>query len=227
MRVALIPARGGSKRIPKKNIKKFNNKAVINYPLEAIKKSGLFDRVFVSTDSKEIAQVVNDLSDDCEIHYRSGYADDFSSTIDVVREFIDNSALELQQNENLDICCIYPVTPFLEHHYLIDSYNLFKSTNMDYCFAVTNFPTSIDRAIFVENNISKTLFDNEKNRTQDCLEYFYDVGQFYWGSKAAWKKVESIHNNSIVFKIPNYKVIDIDNVDDWKRAEFLYNYLYK
>lgn len=221
MKVAVIPARGGSKRIPRKNIKVFGDKPMIAYAITAAKKSGLFDRILVSTDDSEIANIANEWGAETPFVRPVELANDYAATVPVVAHAIQEcEALGWQIDY---ACCIYPAVPFLEIEDLQGSYKQIELSDADYCFPVTEFPSSIQRAL--KRNTVGTLQpfypEFELVRTQDLERAFYDAGQFYWGRKDAWFSNPRVHSSGLGFVIPNWRVVDIDTPEDWDRAERL------
>jgi pseudaminic acid cytidylyltransferase len=219
MNIAVIPARGGSKRIPRKNIKNFGGKPMIAYAITAAQKSGLFEHVLVSTDDHEIAEIANALGAETPFVRPAELANDYTATVPVVSHAI--KACEDLGWHFSNVCCIYPGVPFIE---LVDLQGAFKELsqgNADYCFPVTEFPSAIQRAL--KRNIDGVMQpfypEHELTRTQDLEPAFYDAGQFYWGRKEAWLNNPRIHSNGVGYVIPSWRVVDIDTPEDWDRAE--------
>lgn len=221
MKVAVIPARGGSKRIPRKNIKVFGDKPMISYAITAAKKSGLFDRIVVSTDDLEIASIANEWGAETPFVRPGELANDYTATVPVIAHAIQEcEALGWQIDY---ACCIYPAVPFVEVADLQGAYKQIEFSDADYCFPVTEFPSAIQRAM--KRNMGGTMQpfypENELIRTQDLDAAFYDAGQFYWGKKDAWFLNPRVHSNGLGFVIPSWRVVDIDTPEDWDRAERL------
>ena len=221
MNIAIIPARGGSKRIPRKNIKVFCGQPMIAYAIKAAQDSGLFERVLVSTDDAEIKTIANSFGAETPFVRPAELANDFTATVPVV-------AHAIQACENLgwqfsNVCCIYPGVPFIEVEDLKASLAQFSESGADYCFPVTEFPAAIQRALKHNSNGMMAPFypEYELTRTQDLETAFYDAGQFYWGTKQAWLTNSRIHRSGIGFEIPNWRAVDIDTPADWERAERL------
>lgn len=220
MNIAIIPARGGSKRIPKKNIKLFNGKPLIAYSIEVAKQSGLFDRIIVSTDDEEIASVAKHLGAEVPFIRPQELSDDFTGTNQVVAHTI-TWLNENNINPNF-VCCIYATAVFLESSYLIDGFNRLTKSNKTYAFSVTSFPYPIFRALKINSNETTEMFwpEHLATRSQDLPEAFHDVGQFYWGKPEGFLKDISIFSSdSIAIKIPRHLTQDIDTLEDWKLAE--------
>ena len=223
MIVAVIPARGGSKRIKKKNIKNFLNKPIIYYPIKQIQKSKLFDKIIVSTDNKEISEISKKFGAEILFKRPKKLSNDYATTQEVI---IHAVKWLTKNNYNPDmICCIYPTSVFINSHDLKESYKLFIKKKWNFIFSATNYLYPIQRAFYQKKNGSIKMFrpKNYFKRSQDLVKVYHDAGQFYWGASNAWKKKkEIIKAKSSIYVMPSYRVIDIDNKDDWKRAELLY-----
>lgn len=222
MNVAIIPARGGSKRIPRKNIKTFCGQPIIGYAIETAKLSGLFDRIVISTDDAEIAIIAKNFGAEVPFFRPEKLSDDYAGTKEVIQHcigFMENSGYELN-----DICCLYPCTPLLRAQDLIVSYQKFKKTENTFCFPVIEFPSSVMRSLIMEidGNLSPLFPENVKKRTQDTTQAFYDAGQFYWGNNKRWLSSEPIHMNAVGHIMNKWKAIDIDTPEDWSNAETLF-----
>ena len=221
MKIAVIPARGGSKRIPRKNIKSFGGKPMIAYAITAARNSGLFDHVLVSTDDTEIESIANEYGAETPFVRPAELANDFTPTVPVISHAI--GACE-DFGWQLDyVCCIYPGVPFLEAADLTGAYEQIACSKADYCFPVTEFPSAIQRALKKNMDGSMQPFypEFEITRTQDLELAYYDAGQFYWGRKSAWLNNPRVHSSGIGYVIPNWRVVDIDTPEDWIRAERL------
>jgi pseudaminic acid cytidylyltransferase len=223
MNIAIIPARGGSKRIPRKNIKKFCGKPMIAYAISASKESGLFEHVVVSTDDEEIAQIANVFGAETPFSRPAELANDYTATVPVIAHAI-NACRNLGWKFN-QVCCIYPAVPFIQIDDLRDSLALMNKGESDYCYPVTEYPSTIQRALKLLNNGKMKPFypEFELIRTQDLESTYYDAGQFYWGNTDAWLTNSKIHSSGLGYAIPNWRVIDIDTPGDWLRAEILFN----
>lgn len=221
MNIAVIPARGGSKRIPRKNIKLFSGKPMIAYAITAAKKSGLFDHVLVSTDDEEIATVAKTFGAETPFVRPEELANDYTATVPVVAHAIQ--ACEELGWHFSNVCCIYPGVPFIDVDDLQGSLKRLETGGVDYCFPVTEFPSAIQRALKQGNDGVMQAFypEFELTRTQDLEPAFYDAGQFYWGKKEAWLNNPKIHSSGAGYVIPSWRVVDIDTPADWDRAERL------
>jgi pseudaminic acid cytidylyltransferase len=219
MNIAIIPARGGSKRIPRKNIKAFCGQPMIAYAIKAAQAADLFEHVLVSTDDAEIQIIANSLGAETPFVRPAELANDFTATVPVVAHAIQ--ACEALGWQFSNVCCIYPGVPFIEVGDLKGSLAQLSESGADYCFPVTEFPSVIQRALKHKSNGLMTPFypEYELTRTQDLEAAFYDAGQFYWGTKKAWLSNIHVLSNGIGFEIPNWRVVDIDTPKDWERAE--------
>ena len=225
MNIAIIPARGGSKRIPRKNIKEFCGKPMLAYAINAAKESGLFNHVIVSTDDAEIAQIANKCGALTPFVRPCELANDYTPTVPVISHAIYAVRDLGWQFEN--VCCIYPSVPFIQINDLIDTLKHIIKNNVSFCFPITNFPSSIQRAFRILNDgrLAPFNLEFENVRTQDIEEAYYDAGQFYWGTAETWLTKSNIHSNGLGHLIPNWRVVDIDTPEDWLRAELLYGFL--
>jgi pseudaminic acid cytidylyltransferase len=205
MKIAIIPARGGSKRIPKKNIKDFHGRPLIAYSIQAALKSKLFDKIIVSTDDEAIAQVARSLG--AQILKRpKELADDFTPTIPVIAHAIKASCSHL--NEIEAVCCIYATAPFVQASFLQVAYQKLLTCKASYCFSATTFAFPIQRAIKLENERVTMLEPQYFNtRSQDLEEAYHDAGQFYFGLPSAWLERKMLFSkDSTIIKLPRYLV---------------------
>jgi pseudaminic acid cytidylyltransferase len=225
MNIAIIPARGGSKRIPRKNIKEFAGLPIISHSIKAALECGLFDKVIVSTDDEEIASVAQEFGADVPFMRPSNLSDDHTATIPVIAH-----AIQTLQNDYVidNVCCIYATAPFVRSSDLIDAYNALLTHNKQYAFPVTTFPFPIQRGVKrdVEGNIEMFNPQHFATRSQDLEEAYHDVGQFYWGRAAAWLEGKPIFSDAATtIVLPRHLVQDIDTPEDWIRAELMYKVL--
>jgi pseudaminic acid cytidylyltransferase len=221
MNIAVIPARGGSKRIPRKNIKVFGGEPMIAYAIRAAKNSGLFDHVLVSTDDAEITTIANEWGAETPFARPAELANDFTATVPVVAHAIQ--ACEALGWSFDNVCCIYPGVPLIEVEDLQGAFEQLEAGSADYCFPVTEFPSAIQRALKKNSDGVMQPFypEFELARSQDLESAYYDAGQFYWGKKKAWLSNPRIHSNGAGYVIPSWRVVDIDTPEDWDRAELL------
>jgi len=228
MNICIIPARGGSKRIPRKNIKIFNGKPIIAYSIEAALSSGCFDKVIVSTDDNEIAQVVKEFGAEVPFIRPAEISNDLASTNSVISHAIN--WMENQGNLINHVCCLYATAPFIEPNTISKAYKIFKNMDADFCFGVTSFPFPIQRAIKIRQNGKVELFQPEHfhSRSQDLDETYHDAGQFYWGTKQSFNSDISILSKIVIpYILPRHLVQDIDSTEDWIRAEIMHEVIQK
>ena len=224
MNVAIIPARGGSKRIPRKNIKQFCGKPMIAWSIEVALESECFERVIVSTDDDEIASVARDFGAEVPFLRPIKLADDQTPTIPVIAHAINY--LHNQEVYPKCICCIYATAPFIQKDDLLKAYDIFKTKKWAYVFSATTFPFPIQRAIKRLEIGGIEMFQPEhfETRSQDLEEAYHDAGQFYFGKPEAWLNNEKIfESKSEVVILPKWRVQDIDTYEDWISAEYLFN----
>ena len=223
MIVAVIPARGGSKRIPRKNVRQFAGKPMIAHSIESARRSGLFDRIIVSTDDAEIANIAAQFGAEVPFSRPASLSDDHTGTTEVVAhavQWLGNAPLA-------EVCCIYPTAPFIEPQDLEQGLALMQTGQWRYVFAATDYAAPVHRA-FVKNaagGLDMLFPEHFATRSQDLPAVLHDAGQFYWGTPQAWLARETVFDRrSTVVKIPAWRVQDIDTEDDWLRAEALAAY---
>lgn len=222
MKLAVIPARGGSKRIPRKNIREFGGKPMIAHAIDAALSCGIFDRVIVSTDDLEIAAIACARGAEVPFMRPDELADDHTPTVPVIAHAIE-SCLRLGWTVEY-ACCIYPAVPFIERNDLLGAFFLLQQAGAEYSFPVTEFPAAIQRALrrSPEGKMGPFYPEYELTRTQDLEPAYYDAGQFYWGRRESWMNNARIHSSGVGLVIPGWRVVDIDTPADWERAEILY-----
>ncbi|QKF78803.1 pseudaminic acid cytidylyltransferase [Arcobacter defluvii] len=225
--VAIIPARGGSKRIPRKNIKDFFGKPLIAYSIEVALKSNLFDKVIVSTDDEEIAQISKKYGATVPFLRPKKLSDDFTGTGAVV-----NHALEYLKSVGEDydfICTIYATAPFLDEKYLIEGFEKLKKSNAKSAFSGTSMPFPIQRTFKITQDERCEMFwpENFMKRSQDLEEAYQDAGQFYWTNLNIKSDEIIFGKDSVPIILPRYLVQDIDTFEDWVRAEYMYEAILK
>lgn len=226
--VCIIPARGGSKRIPNKNIKLFHGKPMIAYSIAAAKASGCFDRILVSTDSDEISWVSRQWGAETPFVRPDKISDDFSLTVDVVKHGIE--WLEKNGDRLVNICCIYATAPFLEPEDIRRGFNSIQDPKVTYAFSATSFGFPIQRAFFLDEAGRVRMFSPEhaNTRSQDLIDAYHDAGQFYWGKVSSFKsRLPFFGSESLPVLIPRNRVQDIDTLEDWDVAENMYAALRK
>ncbi|MBP7392377.1 MAG: pseudaminic acid cytidylyltransferase [Zoogloea sp.] len=223
MKVAIIPARGGSKRIPRKNVRLFAGKPIIAHSIGAALDSGCFDRVIVSTDDAEIAAVAREWGAETPFVRPPELADDHTGTNAVVKHAIN--WLAEQGTPATYACCIYATAPFVQARYLQEGLARLLERRRGYAFSVTSFPFPIQRAIRInaEGAVEAIWPENIFRRSQDLEEAFHDAGQFYWGSTDAYLTDEVVFSPaSVPIVLPRHLVQDIDTFEDWRRAELMF-----
>ena len=226
MNVAVIPARGGSKRIPKKNIKQFCGKPMIAWPIEVAKQSGLFDHILVSTDDEEIAEVAKLCGAEVPFMRLAELSDDYTGTTEVIAHAV--SWMQKQQWEPKAICCMYATSVFLTVEDLKKGFDSLSAGNWSYVFSATNFEYPIFRSFKETANGGVEMFFPEHfaERSQDLPIALHDAAQFYWGKTNTWlENLNLFENHSFPVKLPRWRIQDIDTEDDWKRAEILFKLL--
>lgn len=224
MRIAVIPARGGSKRIPRKNIKEFCGKPMIAWSIEAANSSGLFDHIIVSTDDEEIAEVARQWGAETPFMRPAELSNDFAGTTEVIAH-----ATRWALNQGWPVaavCCIYATAAFVRADDLNRGLSTLQSGEWDYAFTVTDFASPIFRSFRQTEEGGVEMFFPEyfETRSQDLPVALHDAGQFYWGKPAVWLENRRIFDrHSVPIIIPRWRVQDIDTPDDWKRAELMFN----
>jgi pseudaminic acid cytidylyltransferase len=221
--VAVIPARGGSKRIPRKNIKDFCGKPIIAWSIEAAKASGLFDQIVVSTDDIEIARVAERWGAEAPFMRPAELAHDFAGTAEVMTHA---TRWAMEQGRHVDkVCCIHATAPFIQIDDLRRGLRELMSGDWDYAFAVTDFAAPIFRSFHErpEGGIEMFFPEHYSARSQDLPIALHDAGQFYWGRTSAWIDGKRVfEKRSVPVVIPRWRVQDIDTEEDWLRAELMF-----
>lgn len=226
--IAVIPARGGSKRIPKKNIKDFFGKPLIAYSIEVALASKLFEKVVVTTDDDKIAEIARKYGAEVPFIRPKELSDDFTGTVDVVKHAIEYLEKEGEVYEY--ICTIYATAPLLQKEYLIEGYEKLQNSDAVNAFSATSMPFPIQRTFKLNKEGRCEMFTPEHymTRSQDLEEAYQDAGQFYWENR----KLASESKNRVVFSdisipvmLPRHLVQDIDTLEDWERIEFMYQTL--
>lgn len=226
MNLAVIPARVGSKRIPRKNIREFCGKPMIAWPIEIAKKSGLFDHILVSTDDEEIAEVARSYGAEVPFKRPAYLSDDYTGTNPVV-----GHAIEWYQQKELNpefTCCIYATAPFVRPIDLQKGFEAICKTKCDYVFSAARYSYPIQRAIRITKAGRVKMFQPKyyNKRSQDLEQAYHDAGQFYWGRTSAWlNRKFPFAKDSVPMLIPEYRVQDIDTPEDWKFAELKFELL--
>lgn len=221
MSLAVITARGGSKRIPKKNIKEFCGKPIIAYSIIAALESGVFDEVMVSTDSVEIADVAKQYGAAVPFLRSAKNSDDFASTADVLNEVLD--VYEEQGKRFEYMACIYPTAPFVTAEKLMNAMNKLKAAHADSLMPVVKYSFPPQRSIIIkEDKICYQYPEYETARSQDLMPIYHDCGQFYVFHTESFRAKGIITDNTVCMVMPQEEVQDIDTMSDWKLAEMKY-----
>ncbi|MCW7493150.1 pseudaminic acid cytidylyltransferase [Leptospira sp. 2 VSF19] len=224
--ICVIPARGGSKRIPRKNIKTFSGKPMIAHSIHAAKESQLFERVIVSTDDEEIAHISRSLGAEVPFLRSEELSNDYATTTQVISHAIE-WLIQIGEKPS-SVCCIYATAPLIQVSDLLKAYEKFSTGNWEFVFAATSFGFPIFRSFRKDKDDGVEMFFPEhfNTRSQDLPEAYHDAGQFYWGSSDAWLKGKQIFDKwSTIVQLPSWRVQDIDTMEDWQRAEKLYKLL--
>lgn len=227
MNIAIIPARGGSKRIPRKNIKEFCGHPMLAYPIKAALESGVIDKVIVSTEDEEIAAVACKYGAEVPFYRPAALADDHTGTSPVVRDALQRL---LQLGWDIRHCaCIYATTPLLSSALIKQAYEQLCETSADYIFTAARFSFPIQRALLQTKTGGVIPFDPASivKRSQDLPPAFHDAGQLYWGSSTTWLDLNKFifSEKSQMLVLPQHLVQDIDTPEDWNHAELLYRML--
>ena len=224
MKLCVIPARGGSKRIPRKNIRAFAGLPIIAHSIAAAQRTGLFDRIVVSTDDEEIAAVAREYGAETPFLRPADISDDYATTNMVVKH-----AIAWHREHGFPVeyaCCIYATAPFVQARFLRQGYELLaQHADQQFAFSVTSFPFPIQRALRIraDGALEALAPEHRLTRSQDLEEAFHDAGQFYWG------RADAYLNDAVLFSplslpvlLPRHLVQDIDTLEDWRRAELMY-----
>lgn len=226
MNICLIPARGGSKRIPRKNIREFRGKPMIAWSISAAQESSCFDQIIVSTDDEEIGEVARSFGAEVPFMRPSHLADDQATTQDVIGHAL--KWLQRQGKVCEALCCLYATAPFVQPTDLQSAAkNLSEAEAGTVVFAATSFPFPIQRAIRIDAEGYSSMFqpDQFATRSQDLEEAFHDAGQFYWATPQTWSTVVNLFEGARPIILPRWRVQDIDTEEDWFRAELMHQLL--
>jgi len=223
MKLCVIPARGGSKRIPRKNVRLFAGRPMLAWSVEAALASGLFDRVMVSTDDDEIAQVAQRSGAEIPFLRPRELADDFTGTQAVTRQ-----AILWHWQQGLDVqwaCCLYATAPFVCAEDLCAAYEKLQASQKSFVFSVSSYAFPIQRALRLtaEGEIEAFYPEQRHTRSQDLEPAWHDAGQFYWGRASAFvDEIPLFSHASLPLILPRHQVQDIDTEEDWQRAELMF-----
>lgn len=226
-KICIIPARGGSKRIPKKNIKLFLGKPIVAYSISAALKSNLFDEVMVSTDSEEVAEIAVKYGAKIPFFRSKKNSSDFATTYDAIDEVINEYKKINMEFDQL--CCLYPTAPLTTSFLLKEGYYTFSNNNCKYLIPIVEYSPPVQRAYFKNKQYLELVYAENKNtRTQDLSKTYHDAGQFYWIDIKSMLKRGSLFSEKVCgFNVSNNQFHDIDTFEDWQIAEFKYKMVKK
>lgn len=222
MAICIIPARGGSKRIPRKNIKPFCGQPMLAWALAAARNSGLFSRIIVSTDDREIAQIATALGAEAPFSRPDTLSDDHTSSMAVIAHAVG----ELGLDQTTAVCALYPTAPFVTPADLQGAQSLLDQG--DFVMSVTSFAFPIQRASLIGEDGALSMIDHDAffTRSQDLPEAVHDAGAFYWAHAGYWATMSTPYDGRVMpFKLPRARVQDIDTAEDWDRAEAMFKAL--
>ncbi|MCG5501466.1 pseudaminic acid cytidylyltransferase [Ectothiorhodospira lacustris] len=225
MNICIIPARGGSKRIPRKNIKNFCGKPIIAWSIDAARESGVFDHIIISTDDDEIAEISVSLGAEVPFRRPDSLSEDHTGTMEVIAHATDWS---INNGWTINaVCCLYATAPFVRSSDINKGLNILNQDQWDFCFTATEFSSSIFRSFrqTPEGGVEMFFPENFNKRSQDLPQSLHDAGQFYWGKPDAWLKKNKLYGpSSKPLIIPRWRAQDIDTEDDWIMAELMQRY---
>ena len=225
MKVAVIPARGGSKRIPRKNIREFQGRPIIAWSILAARAANVFDRVIVSTDDAEIAAVAAKWGAEVPFLRPLEIADDNSGTTSVIAHATHRLMAENPEIEA--VCCIYATAPLISALDIQRGLQGLESGEWAYAFSATDFAAPVHRSFRLrpEGGVEMLFPEHFSSRSQDLPQVFHDAAQFYWGRPASWMEKKIVFaDHSLPILIPRWRVQDIDTPEDWERAELAFNW---
>ena len=223
--IAIIPARGGSKRIPKKNIKEFCGKPIIAYSIEAALESKIFNEIMVSTDDQEIADIAIQYGAKVPFLRSNETSDDFATTRDVLDEVVQTYKTKLKRSFDY-LCCIYPTAPFVSAKKLREAYDMLKDSNTDQVIPVVQFSFPPQRSFVIDSDgtLRYKWPENQCKRSQDLEPFYHDAGQFYFfDAKVFYKQKQVTELLTTPYILSDLEVQDIDNIEDWQIAEIKYH----
>ncbi len=223
MRLAIVPARGGSKRIPRKNVKSFADRPMITWVIEELLSSSVFDEVIVSTDDEEIASIAKSAHAQVPFMRPSNLADDFATTGAVVAHALEKMKLDLREEE-VQVCTVYPTAVFVDRSDFEKSLKIYEQLIDGFVLAVGEYSAPIERSMTFDNDeYERFVAHSGLTRTQDLPKRYFDAGQFYWSSKSMWKRWELGARSPVrPYLLPKWKTHDIDTMEDFEFAELVF-----
>jgi pseudaminic acid cytidylyltransferase len=228
VKIAVIPARGGSKRIPRKNIRPFCGKPIMAYSIAAAQRTQLFDEIVVSTDDDEIASVARTSGATTPFMRPREIADDFTGTNAVVKHAI--TWFNEQGHDITHACCIYATAPLIESRFIKEGYDALARSDAAFAFSITSYAFPIQRALRLAtgDRVDALFPEHRTSRSQDLETAYHDAGQFYWGTASAFLEDMPVFSpRSIGVVLPRFLVQDIDTLEDWEQAEFMYQAIHR
>lgn len=229
MNICIIPARGGSKRIPRKNIKTFAGKPMIEWSITAAINASCFDHIVVSTDDREIAQISMRVGAEVPFIRPAELSEDYTPTGAVVRHALESLVVG-HAFSDIKVCCLYATAPFVSASDIDKSLLILNSARCDFVLPVTSYAFPVQRALNLDAN--GTFLEMREpvefaTRSQDLKESFHDAGQFCWGFAEAWISGDSpFTRKTLPYFLPRFRVQDIDTAEDWERAELLHKVIH-
>lgn len=226
MNIAIIPARGGSKRIPRKNVRPFCGRPMMGWAIDSVRASALFERIIISTDDPEIAETARQLGAEVPFMRPPELADDYSGTISVIAHATNWAQAQGWPIEA--VCCVYPTAPMISPDDLAEGLRLLDEGSRDFVFTATDYAAPIFRAFRQTEGFGVEMVFPEHfaSRSQDLPRALHDAAQFYWGRPNAWLTAQTLFGpRSAALLIPRWRVQDIDTPEDWVRAEALFRSL--
>jgi N-acylneuraminate cytidylyltransferase len=223
VKIAVIPARGGSKRIPRKNIRMFCGKPIIAYSIAAAQQTELFDQVVVSTDDEEIASVAREFGATTPFIRPKEIADDFTGTNAVVKHAV--AWFNGQASNVTHACCLYATSPLVQARFIEEGFKTFSRSDAAFAFSVTSYAFPIQRAVRItpDGHVEAIYPEHRMTRSQDLEPAYHDAGQFYWGTARAFlEDIPLFAPHSVGVILPRHLVQDIDTLEDWEQAELMY-----
>ena len=228
MNIAIIPARGGSRRIPLKNIRPFCGQPIIGWSIQQALQTHLFDRVVVSTDHAKTADIARHYGAEVPFMRPANLSDDFATTVDVIAHAVDALQQKSATIKRANVCCFYATAPLTQRADLAQGLKKLTASDCDYVFSAAECSRSVYRALTIDTGGAAALLfpQYSETRSQDLPIALHDAGQFYWGNASTWRQRKPIlGGHSIPLVIPNHRVQDIDVDADWQRAEQLFKQL--